>query len=686
MSCDSPDVELESAADVVMEAPVPAPVVEVITSASVVEVVESGDEVVVDGTNADYEIVIETYSKGDRGPQGIQGVRGLRGDRGVPGPEGIRGRDGEQGLRGFRGAMGLGGGQGPSGNPGPPGEIDSELLLELVQPMLNEAALIPIAEIREQIGELPGNILGSFLGDLAGTDVTESDWSAGDDGSHFVGSVTTVSMISDKDYSSYKKTWGMIANVDNGMAAIRQEQYVIAELGRSTASQLTTFIAQTGENVASIQQQLTTTTTLAYATAISMNQLSAMTEESLAQMTERVELLADDLEATTLSLTQYIASTNSSLEGVDQNIALLQETVEVQADAISANASQLLLLSASVGNLGADIQELYELVADAGTGELYANYQLKAQVTDGDRVVMTGIALGAAIGGDDDYRSEIIFMADTVGFMTQNGGAVHQPFVFDVANDTARLNSVFIGDATISYAKIANDLQSTNYAPNFAGWRVDRNGILEANQGNFRGTIRASAFLTGAYTGYNWPPAGPSNVGVYLGPGGFLMGNQNNGRYFQVTQEGDIYAPGFSVVNGTMTINQANVVNTLNIAGNAVSASNFASGNNYAATSLYVPAGVTASVFAIVVKGVGGAATSGVSPATLSLNIHGNVFSTAVWPVNVSTEFWQESAYANTTLTGQVSIAGPASISIVANFAGIGLSNPVSVLAFARFR
>lgn len=581
MTDTSPDVEIDTALDVLVEIPVPAPVIQLDGSSSKVEVFHSGSEIEIDG--AEVEVEVQVFTKGDRGERGIAGPRGGRGDRGVPGPEGLRGRDGRDGPRGFRGPMGTGGGNGPAGNPGPPGEIDSELLLELVQPMLNEAALIPIGEIRDQIGKLPANILDSFLGDLSGTDLTESDWSAGMDesgGEHFVGSVTTVSMISDKDYSSYKRTWGMISQVHGSMAAIRVEQEVIAEEGRATANQLTTFIAETGENVASIQQQLTVTTTQAYATAASLNQLSALTEESLAQFTEKIELIADDLEASTIALTEYIAAADARFvvidgqvveladgqEAITQNVAMLREEVEVQADAISANASQLLQLSASVGEYAADIEELYELVANAGTGEIEANYQLKAQVTDGDRVVMTGVALGAAIGGDGSYRSEILFMADTVGFLTSNTGAVHQPFIFDVANDTAFLNSVFIRDASISFLKIQNDLQSINYDPGVAGWRIDKNGNFESNGG----VMRAGAFMTGEFDSHDWPVAGPFNIGSYLGPEGLRIGNLNNNRYFQVNSNGDIQAPGFSVSNGTLTINQANVINTLNLAGNAV--------------------------------------------------------------------------------------------------------------------
>ena len=55
-------------------------------------------------------------------------------------------------------------------------------------------------------------------------------------------------------------------------------------------------------------------------------------------------------------------------------------------------------------------------------------------------------------------------------------------------------------DATISYAKIANDIQSTNYSYGRAGWRIDKNGTMEMNNAVFRGTIDVKSAASGART------------------------------------------------------------------------------------------------------------------------------------------------------------------------------------------
>lgn len=474
----STEVIIEDDITQVVEIPSTAPTIIIDGSDAEVVVVSSGSNVVVDASNVDPVVEVHTQTKGDKGDRGAQGAKGSRGDRGVPGPEGIRGRDGPDGPRGFRGPAGTGGGQGNTGPAGPPGAIDSELLLELVQPMLNEAALIPIAEIREDITAMPGKVVGDIIGDLSGTDVTESDWAAGDDDGHYVGTVSVVSMITDADYKNIKTATSLVARVGDSVGAIRKEQMVMAEENRASAQETTTLLAQVGDNIAVLQTQQTTTSTLAYSTATSLTELSALTEESLATFSSQITVLTDEVEATSSSLTTYIAENNG-------NISTISSAVEANADATSALATTVDGLSISVGSMAGDITELFTLVGDAGTGEISSNWQLKTQVTSGDRVVTTGVALGASIGGDASYRSEIIFMADTIAFITANDGELHQPFIFDVVNDTAFLNSVFIKSATINSAKFTDWLESDALGPGGTPvLRMNfRTGDIELNAG-----------------------------------------------------------------------------------------------------------------------------------------------------------------------------------------------------------
>lgn len=242
------------------------------------------------------------------------------------------------------------------------------------------------------------------------------------------------------------------------------------------------------------------------------------------------------------------------------------------------------------------------------------------------------------------------------------------------------------------FAVLGDAIQSTNYVAATSGWRLTAAGNLEANAGDFRGTIRASAFMTGAYTGYAWPPAGAGNIGCYLGPSGLLIGNGNNGRYLQVTAEGNIYAPGFSVVNGVMSITQANVVTSLTIANNAVSVSSSASGNYGATASVWIPSGVSATVVAVAVKRAGGNYyNSNLQPAmSVSLTLAGSTVydvSNAVFVRNDDNPSNNYSYHASVAMVHQVGVSGGQTIYATASASWInGATNMVDVVMFARWK
>jgi hypothetical protein len=71
-------------------------------------------------------------------------------------------------------------------------------------------------------------------------------------------------------------------------------------------------------------------------------------------------------------------------------------------------------------------------------------------------------------------------------------------------------------------------------------------GHIEATSGKFTGDINV-----GSYAGYAWPASG--GTGAHLSSSGLLLGNANDGKYFQVTADGNLYAPGISIENGNAT-------------------------------------------------------------------------------------------------------------------------------------
>lgn len=164
----------------------------------------------------------------------------------------------------------------------------------------------------------------------------------------------------------------------------------------------------------------------------------------------------------------------------------------------------------------------------------------------------------------------------------------------------AAIGTAHIANAAIGNAQIGGDIWSANWAYNSSGWYLQRSGALYCSAGYFRGDISAAngdfrgQITGGAYTGYAWPAA--YNYGFYLGPNGLLLGNANNGTYFQVEASGNIYAPGLTIINGNATFSgrvtamDGVFVNTLNVAGNAITVGVAAAGSNAAAVAI-VPQG-----------------------------------------------------------------------------------------------
>ncbi|MDB5613626.1 MAG: hypothetical protein JWQ22_1279 [Devosia sp.] len=139
-------------------------------------------------------------------------------------------------------------------------------------------------------------------------------------------------------------------------------------------------------------------------------------------------------------------------------------------------------------------------------------------------------------------------------------------------------NSGKIGGNNIT----AGGIYSPNYQTGVSGWGLDYLGNAAFNSITLRGAI-----MGGAFQGYAWPANG--GTGFYLGPPGLLLGNPGIGRFVQITEAGNFYAPGMSIENGLLTISQLNVIKTANVAGNAITVSVSGAGSNLVQAVMWVP-------------------------------------------------------------------------------------------------
>ena len=75
----------------------------------------------------------------------------------------------------------------------------------------------------------------------------------------------------------------------------------------------------------------------------------------------------------------------------------------------------------------------------------------------------------------------------TGAFVINNGSTNYTPF--QVVGGVAYLNNAMIKDSTLSFAKVSDDIQSTDYSAGSNGWKIAKGGAMEMNNATFRGTL-----------------------------------------------------------------------------------------------------------------------------------------------------------------------------------------------------
>ncbi|WP_308921754.1 hypothetical protein [Janthinobacterium sp. J1-1] len=241
----------------------------------------------------------------------------------------------------------------------------------------------------------------------------------------------------------------------------------------------------------------------------------------------------------------------------------------------------------AAGQAGSYLQQVAQSATNAdGSAQAAASYLLQAQATLKDPItgLVTGVAavkasgeatadsveglkakysikmdVGGIVGGlellgggdviDFAVHASIFSIAAPAG----SGIAAAVPFIVRTTETVVGgvtipigvyIANAFIQNASITNAKIGGDIWSSNYSPGQAGWYLNRAGDFYANSVRLRGAITG-----GAFTEFAWP----TGAGFYLGPEGLRLGDIGSGKYFHVSADGQIYAPGLTIINGAAT-------------------------------------------------------------------------------------------------------------------------------------
>lgn len=213
------------------------------------------------------------------------------------------------------------------------------------------------------------------------------------------------------------------------------------------------------------------------------------------------------------------------------------------------------------GPLGIAPGETYTVSFHASAGNQAFTVDVSGTNVDSAGVEVTQI-------GDSDYKFTETMPSNANGdaalrvFIVSNGtgivisnikveyGTRATPWTDDYISPSNAARRVMPN--SINNTMIGGDLYSSNWNGGTdkygTGWFLQRDsGTLYCNN------VRARGYLAGGdFSSYAWPAAG--GTGFYLGPEGLLIGSYADGRYFQLSANGNLNAPGMSLVNGQLTL------------------------------------------------------------------------------------------------------------------------------------
>ncbi|GDL74055.1 phage host specificity protein [Escherichia coli] len=228
---------------------------------------------------------------------------------------------------------------------------------------------------------------------------------------------------------------------------------------------------------------------------------SKMNDNITAKVNTVSTALADHEKANAESFSQISAS----FEAVNSSITEWSQTMTTADEALSTKIDQL---TVTVNGNTTAIETTSKALTDF-KGNVDASYSIKIATDKNGMKYATGMSLGLT-GSGTNVQSQCIFLVDRFVLMTAAGGSYQTPFY--VTNGACYIREAWIKDASITTAKIAQQIQSSNFVSGSAGWMINKNGSAQFNNvtvrgtvyatsGEFSGTVKAKAFEGGISSG-----------------------------------------------------------------------------------------------------------------------------------------------------------------------------------------
>ncbi|MBS0842912.1 host specificity protein J [Enterobacter asburiae] len=152
---------------------------------------------------------------------------------------------------------------------------------------------------------------------------------------------------------------------------------------------------------------------------------------------------------------------------------LVVKTTIAEVDKAMAELSTQ--VQARIEDVTASLEDKLTAVVDASGAS--AIYTLKTGVRINGMMYNAGMSIAVLAEAGKPVVTRVGFNANQFVLMSGSSNTQYSPFA--VVNGQVFISSGFIQDGTITNAKIGNFIQSNNYVPGQAGWKLDKGGSWE---------------------------------------------------------------------------------------------------------------------------------------------------------------------------------------------------------------
>ena len=270
---------------------------------------------------------------------------------------------------------------------------------------------------------------------------------------------------------------------DETQARVTQIQQMSAQFDdKLTAqnSELREVIANGDETIAQSVSDLKTTFD---------GEINGVKSDISAQISEVNKAISNETSARVESDNALSSSIKSQIDGVNQNIDAKIGTVnQAIANEAEARAKQDTVLQTSINNQSSAINQKLDSWVNADS--VGAMCGVKLGLRYNGQEYSAGMALSLVADGAG-VKSQFLFDAGRFAIINnQQSGGFTLPFV--VENNQVFINSLLVKDGTITTAKIAQQINSTNWRSGVSGWAINKGGYAEFNEVTVRGNVYAN--------------------------------------------------------------------------------------------------------------------------------------------------------------------------------------------------